>query len=82
MLAIVFNIILIIIGGIITFLSLWLMLHTFDRRVLRRIRSPLRLKVFKEYREASAAYIAVIIMIIGTMILMVGVVGLFGLASK
>lgn len=69
MLAIIINIILIIIGGIITFFSLWLLLHTSDRRVLRLIRSPLRLKVSKEYREANAALIAVIIMIMGTMIL-------------
>jgi hypothetical protein len=82
MLFILFSISLIIIGGAITIFSWWLLLHISDRRVLRFMRSPFKLRVSNIYRETNVALAAVIIMIIGMIILGAGVVGLFGLANK
>ena len=68
--------VLVLIGGVITCFSWWLLLHISDRKLLRRLRPRWNSRMSKEeavaYRSTNLAMVAIIIMVMGSMILIAG----------
>ncbi|HEX8491777.1 MAG TPA: hypothetical protein VF658_02955 [Pyrinomonadaceae bacterium] len=76
------SIILIVIGGILTCLSWWLLFHLSDEKIHRLIYprgiAPMSKESSEAYQEINLALIAIVVMIMGTMLLIGGIAKLMG----
>lgn len=81
----VLSLALILIGGLISYLGWWLLLHISNEKLQRRFRhswKPRIIKVDEEaYLQANIALVGMMVMIIGTLMLLGGVAKLFGLSD-
>jgi hypothetical protein len=81
------SVILIIIGGALTYFSFWLLLHISDNKVQRYFSSWLNDRLSKDkdeaesYRTFNGAMVAVVLMVIGMILVVGGIAKLFGVAG-
>ena len=81
------SIILIIIGGVLTYFSFWLLLHLSDEKVQRHFGSWLNDRLSKNkdeaesYRTFNGTMVGVVLMVIGMVLVVAGVAKLFGLSG-
>jgi hypothetical protein len=81
------SIILIIIGGALTYFSFWLLIHLSDEKVQRHFGSWLNDRLSKDkidaesYPTYNGAMFGVVLMVIGMVLVVAGVAGLFGLSG-